>query len=90
MRENDEQNIGPTEIQETVSSETEMRTYVVTWEIELDAVSPRAAAQQALAIHRDASSLATCFAVVEAGSGELLKVDLEVEDEEEQTDDSPD
>ena len=37
--------------------------YLVTWSIEVTADSPREAAQQALDIHRDPTSMATCFMV---------------------------
>jgi len=37
--------------------------YLVKWEIEIDADSPREAAQKALAIQRDPNSIATVFAV---------------------------
>lgn len=40
-----------------------MKTYLVTWEIELDAETPEAAARAALAIQRDPNSLATVFNV---------------------------
>ena len=40
-----------------------MKTYLVTWEIEIDADSPEAAAQKALRIQRDETSIATVFKV---------------------------
>lgn len=40
-----------------------MTTYTVTWHIDLPAASPGEAARQALAIHRDPTSIATCFEV---------------------------
>lgn len=46
--------------------------YFVTWEIDVDAESPREAAQKALNIQRDENSLATVFKVYtveEEGSG---------------------
>lgn len=42
-----------------------MTTYVVRWDIEIDADSPMAAADKALAIHRDPDSIATVFSVEE-------------------------
>src|SRR5258705_9614343 len=53
-------------------------SFHVTWEIELDAESPLAAAEEALAIMQDARSLAVCFTVV--GSGQRYFVDLKVDD----------
>lgn len=43
-----------------------MATYSVSWEIEIEADSPREAAQEALAIQRDPNSIATVFSVIEA------------------------
>lgn len=40
-----------------------MKTYHVTWEIDIDADSPEAAAREALRIQRDAASSATVFCV---------------------------
>ena len=40
-----------------------LKTYKVTWEIELDATSPREAAELALEIQRDPFSTATVFTV---------------------------
>lgn len=40
-----------------------MKTYLVTWEIDIDADSPEAAAREALRIQRDAASSATVFRV---------------------------
>jgi hypothetical protein len=45
-----------------------MKTYMVVWTIELDATSPRDAAQQALLIQRDPESTATVFEI----EGELV------------------
>lgn len=41
-----------------------MPTYFVTWEIEIDADSPREAAEQALKIQRDQDSTAVVFGVI--------------------------
>lgn len=40
-----------------------MKTYAVTWEIEIDAESPEAAAREAFRIQRDPTSCATVFKV---------------------------
>lgn len=42
-----------------------MPTYFVTWEIEIDADSPREAAEKALKIQRDQDSTAVVFGVME-------------------------
>ncbi len=42
-----------------------MQTYLVRWEIEIDATTPDAAALEALSIMRDPDSLATVFEVAE-------------------------
>jgi hypothetical protein len=53
------------------------KSYRVTWEIDVDASSPRDAAEQALAIHRDPFSTATVFTVKTAGRRSEM-IDLEV------------
>lgn len=65
---------GPFTIRVT-SSPTE---YLVTWEMQIDADSPREAAEEALRIHRDPTSIATCFkvAVVGAVAGAGVIVDF--------------
>lgn len=40
-----------------------MKTYLVTWRIDIDADSPEEAAAQALTIQRDIESIALCFEV---------------------------
>lgn len=52
-----------------------MPDYVITWEIELTAETPVAAAQQALAIQRDPDSLATVFSVY-SEQGAPITIDL--------------
>jgi hypothetical protein len=53
-----------------------MPEYHVTWEIDLDADSPREAAERALAIHRNPESIATFFEVTdEAGTTERIDVE---------------
>jgi len=55
-------------------------TYKVIWEIEVSASTPRKAAEEALAIQRDAFSTATVFSVIDSDGNETL-VDLENLDE---------
>lgn len=52
-----------------------MAEYLVSWEIELDADSPLDAAKLALEIHRDPTSIATVFDVVDE-SGTKTRIDL--------------
>lgn len=59
------------------------KSYRVTWEIDVDASSPRDAAEQALAIQRDVFSDATVFTVKTAGRRSEL-VDLEVAEADEE------
>ena len=42
-----------------------LKTYLVTWDIEVDALTARGAAEEALRIHRDPESIATIFQVIE-------------------------
>ena len=51
-------------------------TYRVIWEIDLDADSPREAAEKAFAIHRNPESIATVFDVVDK-TGRKTTVDLD-------------
>src|SRR5882672_10215801 len=57
-----------------------MKTYLISWSIELDADSARAAALAALAIQRDTASIATVFHVIEqsdlAWLGPVEEIDL--------------
>lgn len=53
-----------------------MSMYRVVWEIDLDADSPREAAEIALRVQRDTDSLATVFAVTDE-RGDLHMIDLE-------------
>jgi hypothetical protein len=55
-----------------------MTEYRVVWLIDIDADSPREAAQEALAIQRNPESIATCFVVIEDG-GPSQMVDLDEE-----------
>ena len=52
-----------------------MTSYLVAWECEIEADSPAAAAREALAMHRDPDSIATCFLVTDEGGAEHV-VDL--------------
>ena len=52
-----------------------MKTYLVTWSIDLEAESPEDAARQALDIQRDPDSCALVFGVREPGK-RLVRVDL--------------
>lgn len=52
------------------------QTYHVLWEIDLDADSPREAAELALSIMLDSESTATTFDVTDE-AGETTRVDLE-------------
>lgn len=57
-----------------------MKTYRVIWEIDLEAVTPEAAAQEAFRVHRDPDSMATVFKVCEHqpdGLGEPVELDIE-------------
>ena len=65
-----------------------MPEYHVEWAIELDADSPREAAQEALTIQRDPDSIAVVFDVIEFdviefGNGESVRIDLLEEEEDE-------
>lgn len=48
----------------------------VTWTIDVVASDPRSAALEALAIQRNASSIATAFEVLDPGTGRTERVDL--------------
>ncbi len=54
--------------------------YHVIWEIDLDATTPKEAAERALEIHRDPDSTATVFNVCDE-YGNLTEVDLLDEEE---------
>jgi len=51
-----------------------MKTYRVTWEIDIEAKTAEEAAQKALAVQRDAESIATVFTV--ANTAETKVVDM--------------
>jgi hypothetical protein len=50
--------------------------YIVTWQIDIEAGSPRQAAQQALDIQRDSESTATYFEVRKFNTQTVTAVDL--------------
>ncbi len=52
-----------------------MKTYIVTWSIDIDAESPEEAAEQALQIQRDYDSFATEFEVKDVSLNESYRVD---------------
>lgn len=53
-----------------------MKHYVVTWEVDIYAETPRQAAEQALAIHRDPESMATVFDVWTDDEDGTHRIDL--------------
>ena len=59
-----------------------MPAYRVHWEIDLDADSPREAAEQALTIHRNPESIATVFDVTDE-TGHTEHIDLDAAEDEE-------
>jgi len=65
-----------------------MPTYHVVWEIQIDANSPKEAAERALEIHRSPESIATVFKVgiwnhLAPDKIEMEKIDLLEDNEEE-------
>ena len=58
-----------------------MKSYCVSWEIEVDADSPQDAAKLAWDLMRGANSTANVFTVCD-DEGEVTRVDLQAEDEE--------
>ena len=54
--------------QELIARGEKTKLYCVMWEFDLDAVSPRAAAEKALEIQRDSESIATVFSIRETKS----------------------
>jgi len=55
------------------------RTYLVTWQIDIEATSHREAAEKALAIHRNPDSIATVFDVTNE-RGRTVSIDLTPQD----------
>jgi len=56
---------------------SDSKRYRVTWIIDIDATSPRRAAEAALEIQRDVFSEATYFTVKDVDAGTEMDVDLE-------------
>ena len=54
--------------------------YRVVWQIDIDADSPKAAAELALVIQRDPNSIATLFEVSEEDGINLVLIDLSDEE----------
>ncbi len=54
-----------------------MKSYKVTWEIEVDAKSYKGAAKEALKIQRASSSSATVFKIREFGKKKEVLIDLD-------------
>lgn len=54
-----------------------MKTYHVLWEIDVEAESPREAAEKAQAIQQDTQSIATVFDVIEMDGEDIKRIDLE-------------
>lgn len=62
-----------------------MKTYLVAWEIDIEAESPMEAAKRALEIQRDPQSTANQFYVQEHGKSKRTSIDfLELEESENQ------
>jgi hypothetical protein len=60
-----------------------MTSYFVEWSIDIDADSPREAAEKALEIQRDPSSSATVFSVIKYDSdGSKSLIDLDDDEDE--------
>ena len=59
-----------------------MKNYVVTWTIDIEADSAEDAAKAALEIHRDPTSIATCFEVKDTETGFVDFIDLPYGDPE--------
>lgn len=56
-----------------------MRSYLVTWKIDIEADNAEEAAARALIIHRDEGSTATVFEVVDEETGIEETIDLNEE-----------
>jgi len=54
-----------------------MPSYRITWEIDVDADSPREAAHRAREIQLDPEAWVGCFEIREDGSDEVLRVDID-------------
>lgn len=65
-----------------------MPTYFVSWEIDIDADSPREAAEKALAIQRDPESTATVFQVLEHDTeNDMETIDPAADEDEDEDED---
>ena len=53
-----------------------MAQFLVIWEIDIEAATPREAAERALAIQRNPKSIATCFKVEDRNNSCTYDVDL--------------
>jgi len=53
-----------------------MRSYLITWQIDIEADSPEEAAAQALIAQRDSEATCTCFEVKDKEDGQETFVDL--------------
>lgn len=62
-----------------------MTFYAITWDIEIDADSPREAALKALEIQRDPNSTATVFSVYTEG-GDFVQIDTLADDDSDDDD----
>lgn len=60
-----------------------MTSYLVRWDIDIEADTPQEAAKKALEIQRDPQSIATCFTVFEIVSGDVdgKAVECDVEEQ---------
>ncbi|KKU08892.1 MAG: hypothetical protein UX12_C0028G0009 [Candidatus Collierbacteria bacterium GW2011_GWC1_45_47] len=63
-----------------------LKTYKVTWEMELGATSPREAAELALEIQRDPLSSATVFTVVDTYDMQAWEETIDLKEAEEEKD----
>ena len=57
-----------------MKKKTTLKTYLVTWKIDINATSPEEAAKEALKIQRD--SEANYFTIKELKTGKIINVDL--------------
>lgn len=54
----------------------EVKTYIVTWKIDMETDTPEEAAARALICQRDPQSTATVFEVTDKDTGETVTVDI--------------
>jgi len=57
-----------------------MPYFRVTWEMYFETDTPQEAAEEALRVQRDPASEATCFVVVNMGTGDQMYVDIDIVD----------